>query len=62
MTKLPTPKLGPMHPCNTVAISIHVRFGAGDEEGAGEMQSMEAGEIDVAAIHDVDGARISGPR
>ena len=53
MTKLPTPKLGPMHPCNTVA---------GDEEGAGEMQSMEAGEIDVAAIHDVGGARISGPR
>src|SRR6266853_546274 len=29
----------------------------GDEEGAGEMQPMEAGEIDVAAIHDVDGAR-----
>src|SRR5882762_2411718 len=39
------------------AMGIHVRFGAGDEEGAGEMQPMEAGEIDVAAIHDVDGAR-----
>jgi hypothetical protein len=39
------------------AMGIHVRFGAGDEESAGEMQSMEAGEIDVAAIHDVDGAR-----
>jgi hypothetical protein len=30
------------------AMGIHVRFGAGDEEGAGEMQPMEAGEIDVA--------------
>src|SRR3984893_16103258 len=33
------------------AMGIHVRFGAGDEEGAGEMQPMEAGEIDVTAIH-----------
>jgi hypothetical protein len=39
------------------AMGIHVRFGAGNEEGAGEMQPMEAGEIDVAAIHDIDGAR-----
>jgi hypothetical protein len=38
-------------------MGIHVRFGPGDEEGAGETQPMEAGEIDVAAIHDVDGAR-----
>jgi hypothetical protein len=30
-------------------MGIHVRFGAGDEGGAGEMQPMEASEIDVAA-------------
>ena len=38
-------------------MGIHVRFGAGDEEGAGKMQPMEAGEINAAAIHDVNSAR-----
>ena len=39
-------------------MSIHVRFGAGDEEGSGEVQHMEPGEIDIAPIHDVDCARL----
>jgi len=38
-------------------MGIHVRFGTGDEEGAGQMQPMEPDEIDIAAIHHVDGAR-----
>ena len=39
-------------------MSIHVRFGAGDEEGSGQVQHMEPGEIDIAPIHDVDRARL----
>ena len=39
-------------------MGIHVRFGAGDEEGSGQMQHMEPGEIDIAPIHDVDRARL----
>ncbi len=39
-------------------MGIHVRFGAGDEEGSGEMQHMEAGEIDITPIHNVDGSRL----
>ncbi len=35
-------------------MSIHVRLGTRDEKGAGLVQGMEAGEIDVGAIHDVD--------
>lgn len=37
-------------------MSIHVRFGAGDKEGSGQMQHIKPGEIDIAAIHDVDRA------
>jgi hypothetical protein len=39
-------------------MGIHVRFGASDEEGSGQMQHVEAGEIDIAAIHDVDRASL----
>ena len=39
-------------------MGIHVRFGAGDEAGSGQMQHMEPGEIDIAPIHDVDRARL----
>src|SRR5690349_9850719 len=39
-------------------MSIHVRFGAGDEEGSGQVQHMEPGEIDIAPIHDVYCARL----
>ena len=39
-------------------MGIHVRFGAGDEEGSGQVQHMESGEIDIAAIHDVYRARL----
>src|SRR5215204_1105004 len=39
------------------AVSIQVGFGAGDEEGASVMQDVKAREVDIAAIHDVDGAR-----
>lgn len=38
------------------AVRIQVRLGAGDEEGASLMQDVKAREVDVAAIHDVDGA------
>ena len=36
-------------------MEIHVRLGTRDEEGARLVQHMKAGEIDVTAIHDVDG-------
>src|SRR6266478_10215437 len=37
-------------------MGIHVRFGAGDEERSGQMQPMKSAEINIATIHDVDGA------
>jgi hypothetical protein len=37
-------------------VGIQIRLRAGDEEGAGLMQHMQAGEIHVAAVHHVDGA------
>ena len=36
-------------------MGIHVRLGARDEEGASLVQHVKASEIDVGAIHDVDG-------
>jgi hypothetical protein len=39
-------------------MSIHVRFGAGDEKGSGQVQHMESGEIDIAPIHHVYRARL----
>src|ERR1700730_14319302 len=32
--------------------------GGGDEEGSGQVQHIEPGEIDIAPIHDVDRARL----
>jgi len=37
------------------AMPLHVGFGTRDEESPGQMQRMQAGKIDVAAIHHVDG-------
>ncbi len=37
-------------------MGIQVRFGAGDEERSGQMQPMKSAEINIATIHDVDGA------
>ncbi len=37
-------------------MSIHVRLGARDEEGPGLVQHIQAGKVDVGAIHDVDGS------
>ena len=37
---------------------IHIRFGARDAERAGQMQTVKPAEIDVAAIHDIDGASL----
>ena len=39
------------------AVRMKVRLGAGDEEGTCLVQHIQAREIDVAAIHDVDGTR-----
>ncbi len=39
------------------AVGIQIRLGAGNEEGASLMQDIKAHEVDVAAIHDIDGAR-----
>ena len=39
-------------------MGIHIRFGARDEERAGQMQTVKPAEIDVAAIHDIDGASL----
>ncbi len=38
-------------------VRIDVGFGARHEEGAGLMQTMQAGEVDIPAIHDINGAR-----
>ena len=38
------------------AVRIQVRLGAGNEDGASLMQDVKVREVDVAAIHDVDGA------
>ena len=35
-----------------------IRLGAGDKEGPSLMQRIEAGEIDIAPIHDVEGTRL----
>ncbi len=39
-------------------MGVQVRFGAGHEEGADLIEAVEAGEIDIAAIHDVDSSRL----
>ena len=44
------------------AVGIHIRFGARDEERAGQMQTVKPAEIDVAAIHDIDGASLGEQR
>jgi len=44
------------------AMGVHVRFGAGDEEGSGQMQPMKPAEIDISAIHDIDRASFGSRR
>ena len=36
------------------SMSFEIRLGASDEEGTGQMQAMQAPEVDIATIHDVD--------
>jgi len=43
-------------------VRIEVRLGAGDEEGTRLTQDIKAREVDVAAIHDVDGAASGSSR
>jgi hypothetical protein len=38
-------------------MKAHVRLGACDEERAGQVERMQAGEVDVATIHHVDRPR-----
>ena len=38
------------------AVSIHIGLRTGDEESASSVKSIQALEVDIAAIHDVDGA------
>ena len=35
---------------------LHLLFGAGDEESHVGLKAVESGEIDIAAVHDVEGA------
>jgi len=37
-------------------LDAEIRLGAGHEEGADQMPAIESLEIDLAAIHDVEGA------
>ena len=39
-------------------LALHVVFGAGDKEGACEVQPIQPGEVDVGFVHDVEGARL----
>ena len=39
---------------------LHVLFGARDEERHADVKAVEAGEIDIASIHGVEGARFHG--
>ncbi len=41
--------------CRIDAMRIQVGFGAGDEERAGPMEPVQAGKIEIAAVHHVDG-------
>ena len=42
--------------CRIPPMSVHVRFGACHKESTSLMHHMQAAKIDVAAIHDIDGA------
>lgn len=42
------------------ACDVEVGFGPGDEEGFGELKAMEPGEVDVGAVHDIDGSGFDG--
>ncbi len=44
----------------TQAPGIHAHLGACHEERAARLEPMEAGEIDVASIHDIEGTRLDG--
>ena len=48
---------GFVHGPGVTAGVAEVFLGAGDEESAGLMKPMESGEIEIATIHDVEGAR-----
>lgn len=45
---------GAVRPGRIETMRIQIRLGAGDEEGARQMQDTEPLEIDIAPIHDVD--------
>ena len=40
------------------AIEFEMRFGSSDKEGGGQDKAIESSEIDVAAIHHIEGARL----
>lgn len=44
----------------TQAPGIHACLGTGHKERTARLESVEAGEIDVATIHDIEGARFDG--
>jgi hypothetical protein len=39
------------------ALEFEVVFGAGDEEAGGLMEAVESLEVEVTAVHDIEGAR-----
>ena len=39
------------------ALEFEVGFGAGDEEAGGLMEAVESLEVEVTAVHDIEGAR-----
>jgi hypothetical protein len=39
-------------------MSVKIGFGAGHENSAGLMQSIQAAEVDISSIHDVDSASL----
>ena len=46
---------GFVHGPGVAAGATEVFLGAGDKEGAGLMEAMESGEVEIAAIHDIEG-------
>ena len=40
------------------ASGVEIRFGSGNKEAAGLVQSMETGEVQVTSIHDVERTRL----
>jgi hypothetical protein len=59
-TRRGTQSRGFVHRVRVAASKLHVGAGPDDEESGGLGQDVEPLEVNIAAIHDVEGARLQG--